>query len=153
MQVHKGGSTCSQQLCYLSDLSRPTNKSQYDSSSSETSTPASGGGTPKVPPVPGASMEKSDPIIKAYGKGAGLVDDDHGKWAAKGNYFVCKIHLFTFCVKTDFLLLIFQSKRVEHPQMISRMIRRTTLNFPTRKSRWSDMTPPKKNPCQHLWQT
>jgi hypothetical protein len=24
-------------------------------------------------------MEKSDPIIKAYGKGAGLVDDDHGK--------------------------------------------------------------------------
>lgn len=66
-------------LCYLTDSSRSTNKSRNDSSSSETSTPVSGGGTPRVPSNPGALMEKSDPIVKAYGKGAGLVDDEHGK--------------------------------------------------------------------------
>lgn len=67
-----------QALCYLTDVSRTTNKSRNDSSSSETSTPASGGGTPRNNPNPGASMEKSDPIVKAYGKGAGLVDVEHG---------------------------------------------------------------------------
>lgn len=66
-------------FCYLIDSFRFINKFRNDSFSFEISIFVLGGGIFRVFFNFGVLMEKSDFIVKVYGKGAGFVDDEYGK--------------------------------------------------------------------------